>query len=178
MACHCHASIDRSRNACFVETAYTVIHSVNVPDPPSIKAISSTTKDINVLHPLTFMRANLWGLLPLKSITLHHRTNIHRSTTISKTLVDRNPCLNILKPNKLSLPSSRAARSTMTEQEQPWYAAYPQAKSNPEPISRSEVLQLLKQSKEERNFVLVDLRRTDHEVCRYVQMHHGCPHSS
>lgn len=63
----------------------------------------------------------------------------------------------------------------MTDQEQPWYAAYPQAKSNPETISRSEVLHLLKQSKQDVNAVLVDLRRTDYEVYRCLHLH-SCIH--
>lgn len=49
--------------------------------------------------------------------------------------------------------------------ELPWYAAYPEAQSKPAPISRSEVLELLQNGKHEERFVLVDLRRTDYEVC-------------
>jgi hypothetical protein len=154
-----------------------VTHSVNVPDPPRIKAISSITKDINVFHRLTSMRVNPWGLLP-KSITLRHRANILLSTTIFKTLHDQNPCLTVLKLVKPSPPFPRTARNIMTDQEQPWYAAYPQAKADPEPINRSEVLQLLKQGKEDKDSVLVDLRRTDYEVCRCVPIHHISPHTS
>jgi hypothetical protein len=54
-----------------------------------------------------------------------------------------------------------------TTAEQPWYAAYPEAQSKPDPISRSEVLEMLQNGKDGERFVLVDLRRTDHEVrCR------------
>ena len=53
----------------------------------------------------------------------------------------------------------------MADQEQPWYAAYPPASSTPNGINRRALLQLLKQSGEDERFVLVDLRRTDHEVC-------------
>ena len=56
------------------------------------------------------------------------------------------------------------APSSATVSEQPWYAAYPQAQSKPEPIIRSEVLELLKQGKEGKKLVLIDLRRTDYEV--------------
>ena len=56
------------------------------------------------------------------------------------------------------------APSSATVSEQPWYAAYPQAQSKPEPISCSKVLELLKQGKEGEKLVLVDLRRTDYEV--------------
>lgn len=52
----------------------------------------------------------------------------------------------------------------MADQEQPWYGAYPQARSDPESISRSKVLELLKQGEEAEKLVLVDLRRTDYEV--------------
>lgn len=56
------------------------------------------------------------------------------------------------------------APSSAMVSEQPWYAAYPQAQSKPEPISCSKVLELLKQGKEGEKLVLVDLRRTDYEV--------------
>lgn len=48
--------------------------------------------------------------------------------------------------------------------EQPWYDAYPEAQSKPDPISRSKVLELLQHSNDDETFVLVDLRRTDYEV--------------
>lgn len=49
--------------------------------------------------------------------------------------------------------------------EQPWYAAYPTARSQPKSITRHEVLQLLKSDTPPgRSFVLVDLRRTDYEA--------------
>jgi arsenical-resistance protein 2 len=48
----------------------------------------------------------------------------------------------------------------------PWYAAYPAPKSEVVTISREEVLQLLKTTPlEGRDFVLIDLRRNDFEVC-------------
>lgn len=47
----------------------------------------------------------------------------------------------------------------------PWYAAYPEAHSEPRTITRQEVLELLKSSTPpEKAFVLVDLRRNDHEA--------------
>ncbi|KAM0723185.1 hypothetical protein Q7P37_001385 [Cladosporium fusiforme] len=45
--------------------------------------------------------------------------------------------------------------------EEPWYAAYPEARSTPTPISRAELLHLLKSSVKATDLVLVDLRRTD-----------------
>lgn len=49
--------------------------------------------------------------------------------------------------------------------DQPWYATYPKASSEPAGISRQEVLQLLKSNTAPgENFVLIDLRRTDYEV--------------
>lgn len=53
--------------------------------------------------------------------------------------------------------------------EQPWYAAFPQAESEPKAITRSEVLDLLKQGNNGRLSVLVDLRRTDYEVSRPIK---------
>lgn len=49
--------------------------------------------------------------------------------------------------------------------EQPWYAAYPPPRSEPQEITRHEMLRLLKgNTTKESAFVLVDLRRTDYEV--------------
>jgi hypothetical protein len=143
-----------------------------VLDPPCIKAISFIIKNRDTLRSLTFMQRNLWGLLP-KPFILGHRTNILRSTTSFTTLVDRTPSRTLPKLTKPSLPFLHATRNIMTDQEQPWYAAYPQAKSSPEAISRSDVLRLLKQSN--KAIVLVDLRRTDYEVRRYVHLH-SCIH--
>jgi arsenical-resistance protein 2 len=48
----------------------------------------------------------------------------------------------------------------------PWYAAYPIPRTSPVSISRQELLQLLKDgNKLGKDVVLVDLRRTDFEVC-------------
>ncbi|OCK93535.1 uncharacterized protein K441DRAFT_661445 [Cenococcum geophilum 1.58] len=49
--------------------------------------------------------------------------------------------------------------------EPPWYAAYPAARNkDPATISRLDLLALIKQGKKPgKDFILVDLRRTDHE---------------
>jgi len=47
----------------------------------------------------------------------------------------------------------------------PWYAAFPAPQSEPGAMARHEVLALMQNSAVGRDFVLVDLRRTDHEVC-------------
>jgi len=48
----------------------------------------------------------------------------------------------------------------------PWYAAYPAPKSEVVTISRDVVLEMLKSTPvEKRDFILVDLRRNDFEVC-------------
>ena len=54
----------------------------------------------------------------------------------------------------------------MASETTPWHAAYPKPKnSNPEEINRSEVLERLRQGEQPgREFLLVDLRRNDHEV--------------
>jgi arsenical-resistance protein 2 len=46
----------------------------------------------------------------------------------------------------------------------PWHAAYPAPKTEAATISREEVLALLKNTEGQRDFILVDLRRTDFEV--------------
>ena len=49
--------------------------------------------------------------------------------------------------------------------DQPWYTAFPLARSEPKSISRQEVLELLKDAKTpNESAVLVDLRRTDYEA--------------
>ncbi|KAI7344741.1 hypothetical protein KC331_g2486 [Hortaea werneckii] len=63
-----------------------------------------------------------------------------------------------------ALPTpSRSAPAANVGVEKPWYAAYPEARSTPTPISRAELLNLLKRSSQVTNLVLVDLRRTDFE---------------
>lgn len=52
-----------------------------------------------------------------------------------------------------------------TMSEQPWHAAYPEPRSKPASISRVEMLGLLKSGAGKADLVLVDLRRTDFEVC-------------
>lgn len=48
----------------------------------------------------------------------------------------------------------------------PWHAAYPTPRNSPATISREEVLDMIKRSAEtpSRDYVLIDLRRTDYEV--------------
>lgn len=49
--------------------------------------------------------------------------------------------------------------------ETPWYAAYPAPKSVPDSLSASDFLQWLQNGKRAgKDFILVDLRRTDCEV--------------
>ena len=49
--------------------------------------------------------------------------------------------------------------------EAPWYAAYPAPKSVPDSLSASDFFQWLQQGKRAgKDFILVDLRRTDCEV--------------
>ena len=56
--------------------------------------------------------------------------------------------------------------------ELPWYAAYPPPRHSTYPsISRVEVLQLFRDGKEVgRDFILIDLRRTDYEVNSYASV--------
>lgn len=58
------------------------------------------------------------------------------------------------------------SRESDQKPELPWHASYPPPRhENPPSITRTEVLQLFRDGKEAgRDFVLVDLRRTDHEV--------------
>jgi arsenical-resistance protein 2 len=49
-------------------------------------------------------------------------------------------------------------------EEKPWYSAFTAPKSTPGSISKEEVLTLLKMQRPGRDFLLVDVRRNDHEV--------------
>ena len=46
----------------------------------------------------------------------------------------------------------------------PWYAAYPAPKSQPAGMTREAVLGMMKDSVAGKDYVLVDLRRADHDV--------------
>jgi len=49
----------------------------------------------------------------------------------------------------------------------PWHAAYPAPKTDAPSITRDAVLEMLRNGRDTagKDFVLVDLRRADHEVC-------------
>lgn len=57
--------------------------------------------------------------------------------------------------------------------EAPWYAAYPPPKNtNPASITRSEILQWFQDGKKNgKDFLLIDLRRTDYEVSSGSMLH-------
>lgn len=64
--------------------------------------------------------------------------------------------------NKVSASCSAADNGAI---EQPWYAAFPKARSEPQFIGPQAVLQLLKSDTSPgQNYVIVDLRRTDYEA--------------
>ena len=47
----------------------------------------------------------------------------------------------------------------------PWYAAYPAPQNlNPASMQREDVLEMIKHSEAGKDFILVDLRRNDHDV--------------
>lgn len=59
--------------------------------------------------------------------------------------------------------------STMAEatlaKDAPWYAAYPEARSSPVTITRANLLDMIETGKRSGvDFILIDLRRADHEV--------------
>lgn len=57
----------------------------------------------------------------------------------------------------------------------PWYAAYPEARSSPATIARSDLLDMIETGKRPGvDFILIDLRRADHEVgnaCKKARRH-------
>lgn len=51
----------------------------------------------------------------------------------------------------------------------PWHTAYPAPKSTPDALPRQNLLQWFREGKQAgRDFVLVDVRRTDFEVCLFL----------
>jgi arsenical-resistance protein 2 len=56
--------------------------------------------------------------------------------------------------------------------ERPWYAAYPAPKTTASAITRETLLSWMLEGKVAgKDFVLIDLRRMDHEVCPNVLIH-------
>ncbi|KAK1757255.1 Rhodanese-like domain-containing protein [Echria macrotheca] len=56
---------------------------------------------------------------------------------------------------------------------QPWYAAYPPPRSEPVALKREDVLALMRNKVAGRDYVLVDLRRVDHEggtICGSINL--------
>jgi hypothetical protein len=58
------------------------------------------------------------------------------------------------------------ATASVTGPPPPWHAAYPVPRHTPATIRREDVLELIKHSAEtsSRDYILIDLRRNDHEV--------------
>jgi hypothetical protein len=55
------------------------------------------------------------------------------------------------------------------EADKPWYAAYPVPQTSASSITRESLLSWIKDGKRAgKDFVLVDLRRTDYEVCLWL----------
>lgn len=53
----------------------------------------------------------------------------------------------------------------------PWHAAYPAPKSIVDTLSRGDLLQMFADGKKPgRDILLIDLRRTDHEVCLHFSL--------
>jgi hypothetical protein len=119
------------------------------------------------------MQAISRKLLPVSNRLCHRLISPSFVRPNSTSLLSLSPYLrpSQTRVNTLGIPR-QSAYFTMTTQvpppamavEQPWYAAYPEAQSKPDPISRSKVLELLQHGKDDETFVLVDLRRTDCEV--------------
>jgi len=59
----------------------------------------------------------------------------------------------------------------------PWHAAYPAPKTEAPSITRDAVLEMLRNGRNAagKDFVLVDLRRADHEVCVVISLSKNRP---
>jgi hypothetical protein len=58
--------------------------------------------------------------------------------------------------------------TTSATSEKHWYDVYPSPNSKPDIITRAETLRLLETATPGKDFILVDVRRTDFEVCRHA----------
>lgn len=65
------------------------------------------------------------------------------------------------------------ATASVTGSPPPWHAAYPAPRSTPATIRREDVLDMIKRSadRSSRDYILIDLRRNDHEV-HTIDRHH------
>ena len=67
--------------------------------------------------------------------------------------------------------------STSTDDSKPWHAAYPApTTTQPGAVSREEMLELLGTGVVGKDYVLVDLRRNDYEVCPAAEAAHLSKH--
>lgn len=77
----------------------------------------------------------------------------------------------LLAPPRFASSYSRYASLAMQQDTQatvadptPWHASYPQPQSTPGSISARDLLELQKTATAGKDYLLVDLRRNDHEV--------------
>ena len=65
--------------------------------------------------------------------------------------------------------SHTMAEPSSTPKEQPWHAAFPAPKAEPDAITKEQMLTWLQEGKVPgKDFVLVDLRRNDYEACVFL----------
>lgn len=71
----------------------------------------------------------------------------------------------ILKHHNNNIRFFSTTKIMASATEAPWHAAFPKPKAQAEFISREDTLALFSSAKPGKDFILVDVRRTDFEVC-------------
>lgn len=155
------------------------MRTLRTDSAPSLELLDSARGSREV--PADKVRATRRRFLSFHSHVYHTITAavgliLHCTSIYFNSPNNSHPLLSLLASMDGQTTKPDTAQHTLTTDankpaEQPWYAAYPQAHSEGEAISRHNVLHLLKtESTAESTFVLVDLRRTDHEERRSYNM--------
>jgi hypothetical protein len=80
--------------------------------------------------------------------------------TGSLSLIYQLPRLSTMATSQIDPPAAKIGT------DKPWYTSYPAAQSSPSSITRETLLSWIEEGQfAAKQFVLVDLRRTDHKVC-------------
>lgn len=149
---------------------WTVRQSFSAGEVPAARA-SIQSHELSIICPRK-MSMRLARAVPIRLAVCH----LHKSSTLT-TLIPR-PVSKIsnCKPYRSVLSDTEMASS---EPQTPWYAAYPSPRNNRGPVAgvtRETMLDMLKDkdSAAGEDYVIVDLRRTDYEVCSHFSSP-SCP---
>lgn len=107
-----------------------------------------------IFRPNFNLAAKILLFWPFRHLHLHSASSYLRYSFFKPSIITP----------RLRCTSTKMADTTSAPKEAPWHAAFPTAKSSPDSVSKEELLAWLQEGKEGgKDFVLVDLRRTDYE---------------